>query len=394
MKEYVKPILISVSLILIVSIYFIILFYGDVLIRLATKGYPKLGDYYISFNTDDENVIIGNVFYKQKIYEETIDLHNLFLKVNAGTGYIISEEIIYDDTEIRKMLLEKGLAEIENKDLATKEEIILEKNAIENKVGIWKDSVSSSEVTSHSLINNFLNIIENNMFKIIKWILCSVIGVGTIITGIKKIVNRKKIDVIFFGEKNSGKTTLVKRLNKSHMTEAELSVESTSTKGQEVLKIDRVAHGKKDIIPILYDNPGDDIGQMVDAINKYKFSKSENKIVVIVISNPYNNDANKQLTNLEVCRAEMFAKAVKESKSLKKVKKVIVYINKCDLIYADEEQFLRNKVQIDLIYRRTYNYYNKLCLIADEVIFGSALKGWEVQGLKEAITKLGERKNV
>lgn len=87
-------------------------------------------------------------------------MSNLNLYVKSNRGYFINKDDIYDDNQIRKMLLEQGLAKIIDENIATKKEISYQKNAIKNEVGIWEIAEKNkSFITLHSIYNKLKSFI-------------------------------------------------------------------------------------------------------------------------------------------------------------------------------------------------------------------------------------------
>ena len=68
-------------------------------------------------------------------------------------------------------------------------------------------------------------------------------------------------------------------------------------------------------------------------------------------------------------------------------KKIIVFFNKCDLLYDSESEFLKNKKNIEYKYKKSIDY-KELYDYADAFIFGSALKGWGIDEVKDEIISI------
>ena len=131
--------------------------------------------------------------------------------------------------------------------------------------------------------------------------------------------------------------------------------EVTTTKSGQIIKCDRIAYKNKDIYPYLFDNQGDNYGEMIDAINKFGLKKSDKKVMVYVISFTQKNsssDFDYKLANSQISKAAVLIKSLKTSRSLKKVKKIIVFFNKCDLLYDNETEFIKNKKNIEALYKK------------------------------------------
>lgn len=134
-----------------------LLFRFDDAVNLITGNYPAIGYYYISFEKGDEN-IISNIYYKQHIYNEPIDLSNLMLYAEENTSYCLDRKSnIYNDETIRIFLLENGLAELKNIDKALESEIKAQEKAVKKKTGIWEINSNTKVVTLHSIFNVIFN---------------------------------------------------------------------------------------------------------------------------------------------------------------------------------------------------------------------------------------------
>lgn len=192
------------------------------------------------------------------------------------------------------------------------------------------------------------------------------------------------------GGTDSGKTTIAERMKNPHITEYQLKELSTTTKAQDIIKCDRIPYKNKDLYPYLYDNPGNSCGKMVDAINKYGLSKSDNKVIIYVISfikSESGTTIDQNMINSQISKAAILVKIFKTSESLKKVQKIIVFFNKCDLLYDSEMEFYKNIEKIEQIYKSSTDY-DELRECADTIIYGSALKGWGISELKNEMIKL------
>ena len=243
-----------------------LLFRFDDAVNLITGNYPAIGYYYISFEKGDEN-IISNIYYKQHIYNEPIDLSNLMLYAEENTSYCLDRKSnIYNDETIRIFLLENGLAELKNIDKALESEIKAQEKAVKKKTGIWEINSNTKVVTLHSIFNVIFNFLNSKLGIILKWII-TLVGVGTICTFLLKVIIRilsfRNIDTIFMGGISSGKTTMIRKFEDPDATEGKLLAEITSTKSRKKIKGNRIPVGKKDIYPRLYDNPGNNFGNMI-----------------------------------------------------------------------------------------------------------------------------------
>ena len=391
MKNILKYFMYGIVICFALGLMFYCIIFWNKVVSLVTGSYPAAGNYYISFHQDEDDNVTASVYYEQDIYNEPIDLSNLNLYVKSNRGYFINKDDIYDDNQIRKMLLEQGLAKIIDENIATKKEISYQKNAIKNEVGIWKIAEKNkSFITLHSIYNQIKSFIKSNLGRIIKWIIFTGIGFSTLFLLLKKWISRRRIDTILMGGISSGKTTVLKRIEKPSITEGKLLTEVTTTKSGQIIKCDRIAYKNKDIYPYLFDNQGDNYGEMIDAINKFGLKKSDKKVMVYVISFTQKNsssDFDYKLANSQISKAAVLIKSFKTSRSLKKVKKIIVFFNKCDLLYDNETEFIKNKKNIEALYKKTTDY-KEIYDYADTIIYGSALKGWGIDDVKDEILSI------
>lgn len=358
---------------------------------LVTGEYPALGKYYISFTKDGEE-ILSNVYYKQLIYDGKINLSNLILYVKDSAEYCIeNKKDIYDDDKIRILLLENGLAELEDVDIATADEIKAQDGAIKNQNGVWKVN-DSNNINLHIIFNVIFRFLDSYLGKVLTWAICAVGIGGIILLIIKKIITFRKIDTIFMGGTSSGKTTIVRRFEDPNITEGRLLAESTSTKSRKVSKGSRIPSGNKDIYPRLYDNPGNELGRMMDELKKFTFNKSEKRVVVYVISFTKDNkqfQADHEYIDKEVIRAATLIQILKTSKAIKRANKIIIFFNKCDLLYKTEQDYLEDKNHTKI--KSIYGDKGDLQILkkyADSILYGSATKGWGISELVDNIKSL------
>ena len=387
MKKTLKVIIGIFGYFVMISALSCFIAYFGKFMSLVSGIYPAAGDYYISFEESEEHVIKAKVIYLQEIYDEPVDLSNLALYIEEDKNYSVEKDIIYDDNKIRKMLLEQGLAQIIDEDKATREELSYQSEAVKKEKGIWYTGDNKAVNSIHMIYNEFMMFLESNMGRILKWIIFTGFGISTIYYFIKKRIMKRRIDTILMGGISSGKTTILKRIERPNITEGKLLAEATTTKTGEVVKCDRVAYKNKDIYPYLFDNPGDQYGKMIDAINKFGITKSDKKVLIYVISFTKSDSSpafDVPFTHSQISKAAVLVKSFKTSSSLTKVSKIIIFFNKCDLLYQKEVEYLENIKNIEKKYRESLDY-GELTEYADKVIFGSALKGWGIDELKEEI---------
>ncbi len=358
---------------------------------LVTGQYPALGKYYICFTKDEED-ILSNVYYKQIIYDEKINLSNLILYVKEGEEYCIeNKKDIFDDDKIRISLLENGLAELIDVDIATLEEVKAQTEAIKKQNGAWKES-NSNNMSFHKIFNTIFQFFDGYLGKVLICIICILPIGGFILFIIKKIISFIRIDAIFMGGTSSGKSTIFERLKNPNITEGRLLAESTSTKSRNIAKGIRVPYGNRDIYLRLYDNPGNELGKMMDELKKIAFNKSEKRVVIYALSftKEYEyTQIDQEYIIREINKAATLVQVLKTSKAINRANKIIVFFNKCDLVYKSEQEFLEDKkhIKIKNIYgkREDLDILNRF---ADIILYGSALKGWEISELVENIKSL------
>ncbi len=389
MRMLIKKILGVVIFIVYLLMVGFISCYFHKLGNLITGQYPALGDYYIQFGVNEEDDVVAMVTYEQEIYwDEVIDLSNLELYIREGARYYLDKEAIYNDWEIRKALLEYGVVKIINEEIASSEEIACQSKAMKSENGLWRvEGNGTIGETLHSFFYKVLLFIESRFMSIVAWILGTLIGIGTILEIIVKIMSYKKIETILMGSMASGKTTVIKRMSMPNISEGKLKVEATPTKAEEIVKCDRIAYKNKDIHPYYYDYKGDDFGKMIDAVNKKGVTRSGNRVIVYVVSFTHLNEKAEfdyEIVNSQISKATVVAKSFKTSTTLGKTQKIIVFLNKCDLLYETEEEFLSNYDSIEELYKKTLDYC-ELQQYADAIIFGSALKNWGIEELKQEI---------
>lgn len=393
LKKYIGRAFLYWTYVVIGLVVFYCSFHQDEIFNLV--AYPAGGKDYISFDVNDQNKIISTVYYRQERYEGELDLENLELFIVPNYGYLISKEDNYSTEKIREYLLVNGHAKIVDEKKARIEELEFQNQAVEKEIGIWRTGDSDYSIPSFFILYaKIIDFLFSKVGEISLYFFASVVGIGTIADIMKKIISKRKIDVTFMGGKSSGKTTLVKRLCSPNISEGELLTDATPTKGEEKKRGNRIPYKNKDIYTDLYDSPGDSYGGMLDAINEFGIRKSENKVVVYVISftqlnsKEQNKDAffEWDLVNSQISKAAALITTIKTSKSIKHVNKVIVFFNKCDLLYSNEASFVNNYSNIKDTYKHAKDF-KELEKNADVLIFGSALKSWKFKELMNEIVK-------
>lgn len=370
----------------------------DKIAMLYRAEYPSSGKYYLRFSSEEGYAKVV-AYYKQEFYNEEMDFSNLRLYVNSDEEYeynIEDEDDIFDDKKIRIMLLENGLAELDNINEATESEVNAQNYAKKIENGIW-NAKSEGKMTLHSIWYNILQYTNSNLGIVIIWVIFSIIGISPIviflITIWKKIISYKQIDIIPMGEISSGKTTIIKRFVDPDITPGKLLANNSNTKLSYRNRGEKIPCGKKFIQPILYDNRGVDLGKMIDSLNKFGISKSDKRVVIYIISFTRANSVYDILEDStykirEVAKASTILKILKDSSSIKRPIKVITFFNKCDLLYNSEQEFID-----DIEHKRVIEKYgvDELALISqnsDYVLYGSAVMGWEMSELKNIIAHL------
>lgn len=337
------------------------------------------GIYYISFDHEDNDIINAQITYNKIVYNEPVDLSGVEILLDNNKMIPISSDIIFDDNAIKQMLIDMGYAKATKEDSDVSEE----KNTIE-KEHLFTDD---NEIILHHGIKKIYDFLMSQTWKIIKWLIVSAIGISTIFSLIVNILRRKRINIVFMGSVSSGKTTLIRRLVDPNINESKLINEITPTELANSIKGKRIAVGKKDIYPSWVDNPGNDLGAMIDdVVGKGKVLFAKNVGVYVLAPSPSYNSTNiiNEYKAREITRALTTIKAIKKAESIRTPEKIVLFINKMDLIYCDENDFYRNIKKVKKSYMKD-NDYDELIEIVDEVIVGSALRNWEIDTLLNCI---------
>ncbi|MDE5589650.1 MAG: hypothetical protein K2J60_11010, partial [Acetatifactor sp.] len=244
------------------------------------------------------------------------------------------------------------------------------------------------------IINWLISFSKSFLFFIIKYII-AIFGLGTIASIIIKIVRRNNVDVIFGGELSSGKTTIFKRLENPEITESEL-LSITSTKSTKKQRGTRIAVGKRDIYPLMLDNPGQQYADIFDGINK-RFLCNPHRILIYAIALFPENKSDEDIHKNDQYRIGQIHKAIQllsivlKSKTVKSLDKIVVFVNKMDLLYENEVAFSkvnRNNEGINLLKKiNGFEELNEIIAYSPkvEIIYGSALKGWGIYKIRDII---------
>lgn len=370
--------------------------------------YPAGGGYNIVFY-EKESDYLATVTYKKIIYEkEIIDIDNLMIYPDYVNGYAfsINKDDIYSDEKIKELLLSMGVATIIDESKARSEEIEAQNKAQKEKLGYWsidkkndiieKEGQENDDFNIHELINWLKKYYKSIMYIAVKTIL-GVLGTGVIIGALIKFCRRNNVDIIFWGEIASGKTTVLNRLAHPEITKTQL-LKITSTKAPSIVKSARIALGKRDIYPYLRDNSGQAYAEMFDSVNKKMFSNPYKMLIVTVALNPCKStekEIDKKYLASEISKAIQIISIVNESKKLKSINKSIIFINKCDLIYGSEQEMIEDKYEkVNIILKEAYDYQMILDLKDRNrekiyIVYGSALEGWGMYDIKNIIENIG-----
>lgn len=398
--------------ILIVFIFYIVgLEKPEELSYFIFGEYPTGGNYNIVFY-ENESDYSATVTYKRVIYEkDIIDMDNLMIYPDFIKGYAfsINKDDIYSDEKIKELLLSMGVATIIDEGKASNEEIAAQNEAKNEKKGYWSIGINDDDIEEekkgkknddfyiHELINWLKSYYKSIIYIIVKAVL-GVLGIGVIVGGVVKFYRRNNVDIVFWGEIASGKTTILKRLAHPEITKTEL-LRITTTKASSTIKSSRIAVGKRDIYPYLRDNSGQAYAEMFDSINKKMFDNPYKMLIVTVALNPCKStekEIDKKYLASEISKAIQIISIVSESKKMKVINKSIIFINKCDLVYESEQEMVEDKYEkVKSILKEAYDYQ----MIQDlrdrhkekiYILYGSALEGWGIYSINKIIENVSK----
>lgn len=401
--------------VIILTVLVLIVFVGigmeksSVLVYYFFGEYPAQGNYYIHFN-ENNDISVATFTYQQNIFtEEKIDTENLKIYPDLINRYRyeMDKENAYDNNKLRELLLSEGLATIIDNSKATAKEIEAQNSAEEKKIGCWsqkeanataEEGQTNTEFSVLKLINWLKKYYKSIAYLLFRWTL-GAIGITFIISCLIKFARRNNVDIIFWGEVASGKTTIASRLKYPEITKTEL-LQITSTKGTSINKGERIALGKKDIYPFLIDNPGQQYDKMFDKVNKNMFS-NPHQILLITIALNHDKDAmNKTVDNeyigVEISKAVQIITITKGSKKLNASNRIIIlFINKCDILYENEQEMFSDKHKeiVNSYLEKAFDYEMLLELEnryrhTVHRVYGSALEGWGMSNIKKIIEKI------
>lgn len=395
-------------------ILFLIVFVGigmekSVLVHFFWGEYPIQGDYYIEFSSNNGTYDATLKYYDEIYTKEKIDTANLKIFPNLVNTcmFQIDKDIVYDNDKLKEFLLLNGLAKIVDKNKATSEETEAQNYAKENMLGCWSQKKAdftenegqlNNEFSVLKLINWLKTYYASIVYLIIRFVI-AVLGITFIISCLIKFFRRNNVDIIFWGEIASGKTTVAYRLRKPEISKTEL-LQITSTKGTSINKAGRIAFGKKDIYPYLIDNPGQQYDKMFDKVNKGIFSNPHQILLITIALGQGNETLDRHIDNPylegEISKAVQIITIVTGSKKLKKSSRtIILFINKCDLLYKNEQELFNdeNKEKVNSCLKKAFDY--ELLLELEERnlqnvhrVYGSALEGWGISNIRDIIEKI------
>ena len=338
------------------------------------------GTYYLSFIYENNEIKRAQISYNKIVYEEPIDLTGIEVLLEPNKVIPIESDIIYDDAAIRQKLLDMGYARI-----AGAEDKI---SHVSEDTATTHYSENQDTIVLHNYLQKIYDIAASRAWIIIRWLLISAIGLSTIFSIIVKMLKSIRINVVFFGSISSGKTTLIRRIVWPNISEAKLTNDITPTELAKRIKGKRIAQGNKDIYPSWVDNPGNALGDMIDdVLGKGKVLFARNIGVYVLAPTPgCENDTviKIEYKRREITRALTTIKALKKTESLRTPSKIVLFINKMDLVYDDEDNFLKKKEKALESYIEDEEF-DELIEMVDDVIFGSALKNWEIDTLLSSI---------
>ena len=131
------------------------------------------------------------------------------------------------------------------------------------------------------------------------------------------------------------------------------------------------------------DNPGNRSENMLDELENNGMVWFSKKVLVYVLSGTedfYGDFLNKSQIIQECAAAHIFMRVITKSKFIERPSKVVLFVNKIDLLESDDKQAQANR-----LISRCYERFEELCKCADVVIYGSGLTGYGLEKLKEEI---------
>ncbi len=370
----------------VIEVFVIVKFQS--LINLITYGYPALGEYYFWIETDEEENVIGHAYYKQYIYDSEIDLSNIIVKYQETNPERIDRDDFVDTEKLRIYLLKNGIGVIKDERFATEEEVKAQDYAKKKGNGVWSADKQEGQIEIigkkvefvwFDFISRIYRVIDKiRTVTVIKWIIVSGIGIGTIVFFIYKQLMKDKLNIVFLGDTDSGKTTFFMKVLHPLMHKDQLKDRIIPTPDRDVKKGDPIKIKGREITPYVIDNPGSKPGWMLDELINKKYS---NTVAIVVVA----YSANRDERIIGINSAVKWVNTIKQSKHFKNIGKVVVFINKADLFYKDSKDFRENKSKI--FHEFGDIYIKELKKSADYVDCGSALEGWNIDEVISRVIK-------
>ncbi len=385
----------------IIGLFLAIFIFLQLFIAIACEIHIQLredipefgGDYYVSVSKKNDNNYYTVAYYRNEIYNETVNYDNLALVIGENIVVDISKEDVNNNAVIRCRLLEEGKASIVNEKEASEEELNAQTTAKLERKGIWGKNDDGSKVdanpqineaiVNYHLITNIITFLKNNI--IFKWIirlLYAIFGFSIVFTIIKIIVTKQRVSVVFMGGTSSGKTTIIKKLRNPNLTKKELLDDAVPTVTSNIIKEEPFLLNGKKVTPAYIDNAGNSIGEMIDELLDYGEIWFSQKVVVYVFAGTEMNvgefiDCKTFYSELGKAFATM---KILNSKSVNRKMKKILFINKVDLL--EDAKNVEEKL------KEKYSVFEELCQEVDIVVSGSGLEGYGLGKLRDELTTI------
>lgn|GEM_PF-6782697 len=339
----------------------------------------------------------------------------------------VSHNINLDDpiSSIRLFLLRRGYVDLINDDFATEYEIALRDTARESRAGHWDiiltpPTTPAPETTpiptttptptptpepEQSWFDNFLdgassvfsaigtffaNIWENWGTQIV-WFLITGGAIASIAKFLRHKYKNKDLVLILWGNRASGKTEMFNRLHR-RASSSGIEYNPTKTLVPEKVKEPVIVQSDPLIVAHLlaYDAGGNDLSSAVNAIKSRRFNRK--KIVYIYMLSPVRENKgsiDKEYVEQQLERLTTMLNIFLRVNDMasKKPKKVILFLNKADIMGKEADVLLRKLFAPHI--KEAENIDSKIKV---EVVVGSASKDVGIDLIRESIGKTFARR--